>query len=1275
MLIFILILVINVFFLLIIGKYFQVLRSILDVIRKNLSVWISGKLILITTRLFRWTEILRRNLSLRGDENNFNLTPIKNADQSGLYLNLLREKVVDPDTMNVALTGRYGSGKSSLIRTFELQHPEFKFLNISLAAFNIEKPIVPEQVLGEMTGEKILNGNKTKKTKGTKESLQIEAIEYSILQQIFYHVKHQRIPYSRFKRIKNQPFYVLFLRSLLFVLWCGTVTYLILHDNIFAKATDWKPYFTWPVDVIKILPGLYAATGAVYLLYLIFRTYNNSKFHKLNLTSGEVEISPENELSILNRHMDELIYFFEATNFNVVVLEDLDRFNDPEIFTHLRELNVIINNSEQVRRKITFIYALRDDVFKNEKRTKFFDYIIPVIPVVDTTNSAEQIRTRLTNIQLEDNAISEVFITDIAQYVKDMRLIVNTLNEFNLYRIRLQSSKEGNVPLLAMMFFKNMFPKQFAKLQEGKGSAFKLLNSRQDFLNKISAEFAQEAVEITQEIEDLKRVNLNNLKELRSVYIYHIIAKIPAPYGNLKLAGNVTDLKDLNSDDNFELITAETNFKYELPNGTFRLTGFSFADIEKEINYDYPYEKRQKDLQNKYDSGDSKLQRRLLEIRNSIDKIRKLTLQEILEVKSLEVLAPELATNGLLTFLVSSGYITEDYHYYLSYFYPGSLSMTDMEFFFAMKEGRSLNFDHQLEKIETLVNRLVIRDFSSVNIFNNSLLTHLLNTPSREAELTALMLMLANESEKSVSFIAQYLRIGESKANFVKQLGRFWKRLFTWSKTDSQLPPETQLEYLGWILSYCRPEDLPRLNFDESLRSQLNMMPDFVSWIKSLVETDQSYQIISALDLSFERLENLEPGDLIAEYIYMHNHYVLNPNMISLLAAFRRPDVTLNDLQKANLTTLIQLDLEDMLGYIEENMSEYIENVFLVLPENTRENEGAVIYMLEQPAVTDEQRKKVLEKSEIKFSEISEVDDSFWSVILNSSKMAATWINVYCVYQGNKGFNEPLISFLNMEVNFQALALQELDKTIIEDETELDKFGKSLMVHPAISLESLPKLLDGYGIYFEDADLKGIAKERVQIMLENDRFYFRSEMFAQLQSDFPGLQKLYVENNWEAFLKKIEEVPLAAFDYELLLGSGKLGKAAIGILTQRITSDLLLESKSLAQQFAKIIREQGLLAEVSYRIMDAVFKQIEDLGTKVSLLTSYFRQYTEGEIGNLLILMGGKWKEITNYKNPKFENKPANQALLNKLKTEKIFVTKADPKEGKILVYTKIKPK
>lgn len=118
---------------------------------------------------------------------------------------------------------------------------------------------------------------------------------------------------------------------------------------------------------------------------------------KVDVLKGAISTRPAAP-SLLNVYIDEIVYFFEQTQYNVVIFEDLDRHNDGAIFIKLREINQLINNSLPSDKPVRFIYAVRDNLFSTpESRTKFFDFVMPVIPVMDSENAPNifwQIYTR-----------------------------------------------------------------------------------------------------------------------------------------------------------------------------------------------------------------------------------------------------------------------------------------------------------------------------------------------------------------------------------------------------------------------------------------------------------------------------------------------------------------------------------------------------------------------------------------------------------------------------------------------------------------------------------------------------------------------------------------------------------------------------------------------------------------------------------------------------------------------------------------------------------------
>ena len=153
----------------------------------------------------------------------------------------------------------------------------------------------------------------------------------------------------------------------------------------------------------------------------------------MNFKGAEIEIFESKDDSYFDKYLNEVLYLFEKTDVDAIVFEDMDPFEMNHIFERLREINTLVNLHLQAEKKtLKFLYLLRDDVFVSKDRTKFFDYIIPIVPVVDGSNSYDQFIEHLKNNNLQ-NELDSKFLQGLSLYVDDMRLLKNICNEFLVY--------------------------------------------------------------------------------------------------------------------------------------------------------------------------------------------------------------------------------------------------------------------------------------------------------------------------------------------------------------------------------------------------------------------------------------------------------------------------------------------------------------------------------------------------------------------------------------------------------------------------------------------------------------------------------------------------------------------------------------------------------------------------------------------------------------------------------------------------------------------------
>ncbi|PWE25835.1 YobI family P-loop NTPase, partial [Aliarcobacter skirrowii] len=673
------------------------------------------------------------------------LSPKDNAPIDG-YSEMLQIALQTSGTNNIAVTGTYGSGKSSFLRTFEKNHVEWNYLHISLATFEETKN-------KSITTEPIDVGDKTSII--NKEN-QHKLIERSILQQIFYKEKDKIIPFSRFKRIINIKNKFLMLHTILLSL-------LILYSLSIFYPAKVQEFINYDLNLrLKEYYWLFfiAISISIYYLYKIIQYSTKLKVNKFNLKNGELHVGGKDNSSILNEHLDEILYFFEVTSYDVVVIEDLDRFDSTEIFIKLRELNTLINNSKDVNRKVKFVYAIKDDMFKDKDRTKFFEFIVPIIPYINSTSSYLKLKEKFK----EEN-ISEDFLRNVSLRINDMRLLLNISNEYKIYKHKINSRNINQERLLAMIIYKNFYPEDFAKLHINEGEVFETFSNKTKYINIKIDELSEKIKKKDEEINEyeikIKVEKSKSIEELRKIYIFKIFEKVNN--NNFYIEGKqylLSNIDKLIKDDEFKVI------KGGIVTNNYGSKITSFEDLENKVNEEFTYTQREEIILNQKNKNLEKLKQDLQELKDKQNEIKKYTISEIAKYDSSEIFK-NIGSKNLLQFLLRDGYIREDeYHNYISYFFEGGLTKKDREFVLSVKDNKPFNFEYELINKKEVINHLAPRDFEVKAILNYSLLEYMFEKNIKNDKFDNFITVLIN-NEDSRNFIFDYINFGKNLKKFI----------------------------------------------------------------------------------------------------------------------------------------------------------------------------------------------------------------------------------------------------------------------------------------------------------------------------------------------------------------------------------------------------------------------------------------------------------------------------------------------------------------------------
>lgn len=385
-----------------------------------------------------------------------------------------------------------------------------------------------------------------------------DELERGILKQLFYKVDAVKIPLSRYRKLHHVNLWKYITGIMFLVMAIISGIYLLFPDEVVSVFTTYRDGIASIKEAVaRFIAFVIALLGVGYNI-----RYITSKFTIKEISVGDISAQGEesSDDSVLNRNIDEMLYFFERTKYDVVFIEDLDRFNSTSIFIKLREINTILNQYDVIKKrgKITFVYAVRDDLFQEEtERTKFFDFLIPVIPVINSTNSGEVMRNllgmgeeRKDDKEYPEHDVSQKFVTLVSPYIGDMRILISIVNEFWIYKKTIKESQDVSLNdenMLALMIYKNLCPKDFALLESEAGAVKEAFRYKAEACKKMQEKLNAEKTNLETEIIQLRQDIAKSIKEIKILILSELVGN-RGVISEIKVSNNTFSHKQMLED-------------------------------------------------------------------------------------------------------------------------------------------------------------------------------------------------------------------------------------------------------------------------------------------------------------------------------------------------------------------------------------------------------------------------------------------------------------------------------------------------------------------------------------------------------------------------------------------------------------------------------------------------------------------------------------------------------------------------------------------------------
>jgi hypothetical protein len=1168
------------------------------------------------------------------------LRPAKNIDGHSVYVDDIAEAVRNDDILNIALTGSYGSGKSSILRDFKDSTKKNKVVQISFSSLgaNIQGYI-----------------NKSEDDEHEKLNNLTNLIQKEIVKQILFKEKYKNIPYSKYKRVSSPRLPLVFLNTSLisFVLLAVSFAngWLAQLFKVAAISELW-----WQIALCVDLFIISTSLIAIFVLTL------SGKIRIDKIGASSISLSLSGNTSYFDEYLDEIIYFFEAGRYNVVIFEDIDRFESLYIFETLRQLNTILNNSEQIKQPVTFIYAIKDSIFAKEvvdakndhkersaNRTKFFDLIIPVVPFITNVNSQDHI------LQVFDSEYRDIIrepASVVAKHITDMRLVVNIYNEFLIFKdkVVLPDSGLSLDKLFAVVAYKNWNLDEFEKVKDGNSSIDKVIAAHSKYVDErirtINSEIRVK--ESTLKIVNTIAERSQSLGKILTSYIADVLRQVQGSAQSYSLNSNSYSLEDFTTEDFWSDIikggdTSTLIVTYRASTGYTQNLTLTAADIGSICSDSL--DKTQ---------WDAKVAEA---IENEIGLLRaeanKLPYQSI---KELIQESPEFLTklkeldNGKVVadevgwHLVKAGHIDTEFIHYTSLYHSTSMSLKARSFLLNNVRLNKQSLHHKFEgddDIQALLEKMGSTYLNDKSMYNISIVDHLLGKDNTRAD--NIIANLAGGNADDLQFINVYVKEGSEVTKFIQRLAPKWDGIFTYIVGNNEMDDKKKGRFISLALTAgsesIKYKTSPSVkSFIESNTTNIQILTNN-GQDSSVV--DDACRLLMKFGIEFNTLNNLnEPAK---EAVKDYGLYTVNEqNMTNILGS---PRVPLDTIKRTN---------EYVYSHLLGHLSEYVD-----LFQNRAGSEYTLAGEDGFEAVIDEVSKisvddlgLILANADLSnciVQDINKLGSDTWPLLVENVILSNTLSNVLTYFELSHADDKTVINDLLAEYLTEAETVV-LDKDYAEYTPENVKtFVLAVLDSSKINVEATVNIVhDCYkGGYIDVSEVKPQDGTLYGALLSKDCIDDTQVNFEAIRNRSWETKSAYIAHS-KKFLEYIAALALNTSELNSIAEDSSIPDAINEYVVDNIvaySAELSIMSAAHFAEFA-LRKSKVLSADALKVILDGADKE-----TSIKLIGLALNNLDFSNMLALMPVVGGEYKKLSEKnKRPLFENTGYNLNLIVRLK-------------------------
>lgn len=756
-----------------------------------------------------------------------------------------------------------------------------------------------------------------------------------------------------------------------------------------------------------------------------------------------------------------------------------------------------------------------------------------------------------------------------------MRLLTNISNEYKIYYNRLSRSNTAlsSNKLLAMVTYKNIFPKDFSELQFGRSFINFVLSRRRKLTNEKISEISKKEKAIREKIKMVEEESLKNLDELRAlVFDFSKVERI----GNQRNFKNSLDMLKLLEKNNYEYIEpyvgkvsfdlAQNESSAEFKSRANIITedkDKKIAELKAEINR---LSDRESLLRSAPFSGVFKENKEIFDLAK-VDKFGYLA---------------DSPYFPLIPFLLRDEEIDEHYIDYIAYFYPGDLSKNDKEFLRKKFDGVQVSYMCKLDSPKEVMQYIGSVDISRYAFKNVDLAEYLLlNRKEVDDEyLENLIRTIKNDYKNGFGFVRElFARLKQKEPQKVGVIIHLFKKywpnylsdlsgsfmsldfrqgsefiidVMKWSELDD-LNPQNKKVIENWIKTY--PGEFVQCISDEDVEDIFN----------GLKELKIEFQFITTFTLSNIRMA------------VERNLVMVNTDTIKAILAVLSIDGS-KDNQSRFLSIIEESSDESIAQFVKYRIVEIL-NWYIQVVEKSRDTPEVVLSIVNNSGLDDDLVFEYLKLWNNKLRDIEEVEiQDRWSLVVEAGKMFVTSNNVI-LYLRNKSF--VLDDDLANQINGSSEALSFADYADTADVAERQKLFNPITENLVLNKAQYASMIQSLNLSWSTSEYSDNVKPRLGELISIGVVEITVPNVKKIRSEEPEFLIALANKNASELVSVANDVGLTNEDYEKIIYSDEVDdRSRIEVIKKYgkplDVTKIAADSKSVAQSLEFGILESNI---------------------------------------------------------------------------------------------------